>query len=647
LLVCPDGFYADTMITKCVKCPDTCATCLSATKCLTCKDGYIVSNGLCVVCEEKKGYYTKGKVCDEICGDGLNLGMHECDDGNTIDGDGCSSRCTIEDGFKCYKGTSGADRCVVLTTAYVTIEGNKPGTLPLIRLVFDKDVEIKGDWTQVLQIARTSNNQIIKDFKVTAISKSVFEISLENYQYDTSRIKFTIAIVKPSLLRDNENLPVFFYARTVEVDFSAMSTQNMGFGSAANTFTAAAASSTAVTLAVSGSANLMWKLLDAFQAVSFFALVSVTYSPFLVKVFDLMDFANLSWLPNPLEYFENLVGAGSGEEGKKSPPKFEERGFEASFLLNSGQILGLMVVLWAMIYIMRYAKKRSNHKIVQAGVKYCTKNNLIKIALNVYLLLVIGCMLQNIRLDWSSVFSILSCMLSFLVTAVLVTAPAMIFNFLAKNEKRLTTPEFEKEYGSLFEDYKLDTYYSRNYVVLNLFSKMTFGMSLVLFYKVPTLQVLGIFLSKCFKFVTLLKIKPYKDRSNQNLELVNEGLSALTSIPIFFLALNEENTNKKALSWTVEGLIMLILGINMALAFYEQFLFYIKTFQSCRKRKKKQNIVIKMGHNGNGKGKGSESKYRTNSSKSKVDLQKPTKPMPIKGRRLKPLNASQIVTNNP
>ena len=137
LLVCPDGFYADTMITKCVKCPDTCATCLSATKCLTCKDGYIVSNGLCVVCEEKKGYYTKGKVCDEICGDGLNLGMHECDDGNTIDGDGCSSRCTIEDGFKCYKGTSGADRCVVLTTAYVTIEGNKPGTLPLIRLVFN------------------------------------------------------------------------------------------------------------------------------------------------------------------------------------------------------------------------------------------------------------------------------------------------------------------------------------------------------------------------------------------------------------------------------------------------------------------------------------------------------------------------------
>lgn len=28
--------------------------------------------------------------CDEICGDGLHLGLHECDDGNLEDGDGCN-----------------------------------------------------------------------------------------------------------------------------------------------------------------------------------------------------------------------------------------------------------------------------------------------------------------------------------------------------------------------------------------------------------------------------------------------------------------------------------------------------------------------------------------------------------------------------
>jgi cysteine-rich repeat protein len=35
-------------------------------------------------------------VCDPICGDGFVEGNEECDDGNLEDGDGCSSKCTLE-----------------------------------------------------------------------------------------------------------------------------------------------------------------------------------------------------------------------------------------------------------------------------------------------------------------------------------------------------------------------------------------------------------------------------------------------------------------------------------------------------------------------------------------------------------------------
>lgn len=31
--------------------------------------------------------------CVEICGDGYNYGSYQCDDGNIISGDGCSSKC--------------------------------------------------------------------------------------------------------------------------------------------------------------------------------------------------------------------------------------------------------------------------------------------------------------------------------------------------------------------------------------------------------------------------------------------------------------------------------------------------------------------------------------------------------------------------
>ena len=48
----------------------------------------------------------------EICGDGIHEGQLDCDDGNLIDGDGCSSQCKIEDGYKCeISKQGGPDIC--------------------------------------------------------------------------------------------------------------------------------------------------------------------------------------------------------------------------------------------------------------------------------------------------------------------------------------------------------------------------------------------------------------------------------------------------------------------------------------------------------------------------------------------------------
>ncbi len=44
-------------------------------------------------------------ICDEICGDGLNIGFHQCDDGNLIVGDGCNHHCQKEVGWFCNYGT--------------------------------------------------------------------------------------------------------------------------------------------------------------------------------------------------------------------------------------------------------------------------------------------------------------------------------------------------------------------------------------------------------------------------------------------------------------------------------------------------------------------------------------------------------------
>jgi cysteine-rich repeat protein len=63
---------------------------------------------------------TRGE-CVERCGKGFRIFV-QCDDGNNITGDGCSSNCTIENGWTCSGGSPNTpDRCTYLTPVAVTL----------------------------------------------------------------------------------------------------------------------------------------------------------------------------------------------------------------------------------------------------------------------------------------------------------------------------------------------------------------------------------------------------------------------------------------------------------------------------------------------------------------------------------------------
>ena len=66
----------------------------------------ILINGTCHNCEHFDGLYmNEDTTCEEVCGDGIFLGLtSECDDNNIDNGDGCSSDCKIEFGFDCESG---------------------------------------------------------------------------------------------------------------------------------------------------------------------------------------------------------------------------------------------------------------------------------------------------------------------------------------------------------------------------------------------------------------------------------------------------------------------------------------------------------------------------------------------------------------
>lgn len=93
---CGDNYCDGELGETCVNCEDDCGICpLDYEYCgdLICQD-----NEDCLNCRADCGS-CEDIIDGAICGDGLKASTEECDDGNNMNGDGCSATCTIEVNF--------------------------------------------------------------------------------------------------------------------------------------------------------------------------------------------------------------------------------------------------------------------------------------------------------------------------------------------------------------------------------------------------------------------------------------------------------------------------------------------------------------------------------------------------------------------
>ena len=100
-------------------------------------------------CSEMEGlkYREDEEGCEEICGDGINLGMVECDDGNREDGDGCDHNCRVEDGYICSGGRINApDICKNMKSPQLFLLYVHP-IQNILYFEFTENVLIKGSKT--------------------------------------------------------------------------------------------------------------------------------------------------------------------------------------------------------------------------------------------------------------------------------------------------------------------------------------------------------------------------------------------------------------------------------------------------------------------------------------------------------------------
>ena len=98
---CQQSYFLQN--STCLACDSTCLTCngVSMNDCIECSDNLLLYNSTCIH-DCPQGYIISSfHTCAIKCGDGFIFdGPDFCNDGNSIDGDGCSSTCHIEEGFQ-------------------------------------------------------------------------------------------------------------------------------------------------------------------------------------------------------------------------------------------------------------------------------------------------------------------------------------------------------------------------------------------------------------------------------------------------------------------------------------------------------------------------------------------------------------------
>ena len=83
------------------------------------------------ICTCNAGYSGDGLTCTTTCGDGIRAGAETYDQGggNVVNGDGCSSTCTVEPGYTCTGTPS-----VCTTTCGDGITGSPLGSVAAMTL---------------------------------------------------------------------------------------------------------------------------------------------------------------------------------------------------------------------------------------------------------------------------------------------------------------------------------------------------------------------------------------------------------------------------------------------------------------------------------------------------------------------------------
>eukprot|EP01022_Parablepharisma_sp_SALTPOND_P001165 TRINITY_DN105725_c2_g1_i1.p1 TRINITY_DN105725_c2_g1~~TRINITY_DN105725_c2_g1_i1.p1 ORF type:complete len:1460 (-),score=75.94 TRINITY_DN105725_c2_g1_i1:591-4970(-) len=535
---CGVGYFVkivpETSKFECVNCMKSCKTCDGSDSCIDCAKGFVevpsqVGNRVqCKKCSEiNPGYYTspEGK-CKEICGDGINLGQYECDDGNIFDGDGCSSECKLEKGYKCVSQNGRPDICFDYIPPQAVLIVKK-GNMLLVK--FSEKV-----------ISTVDSGKLSASLKVR-LEGTKDECNLEWYpavnftsgtKLDTLSINVTVdchlrgkveiyylQFTDPNYIKDlgNNTLATPILSARAMRFIYVPETQQAAIEGAGDTFSASGFVTFGVVIGVnmlqSCALGAFWAFVNMLQIVSYIPIINCQL-PYNLEVF-LTQYLTVSkvvfpfkalpkWIPNPLHYVTAFLTDSLSE-------RFSLCGYESlSFIFNFADQLATWLLLLGFYFLLQLLTCMISEK--RCGFLHRWKreyefNAVIRILIECYLNLVF-CSFLNL---WMVFQQVKAQQLGIgntteLVSFISASIAAVVFKLTLKQylslgfmaislwlvetpHKQITSRAFKEAYGTIIEEVKINSYSSRYYYPFYLARRLYYAVILIVLIDYPMLQL--------------------------------------------------------------------------------------------------------------------------------------------------------------
>jgi len=597
---CPSGYYPSINIiaekASCEKCHKSCKECTGPIKtmCTSCNIGffdYLINGNLeCRTCEEiSRGLTYKNGKCKEICGDGINMGQLECDDGNTLSADGCSSECKIEEGFDCHlKNDDGANICidVLPPKAELIVKGaNK------LEVTFTEKVTIKAKTiAELINSTKITISGNATECPFTWSFTNLFNTNdqLSNFQISLDlecslRGKaetFTINFTDPQMISDPGNNKLYtpvIEARAQRFLYIPNGAKQALAG--AGNFLSASSLATlilvvGVNLLQSAALESFWAFINMLQILSYIPVINCVM-PYNLEVF-LTEYLSVSkmnfpfylfygWIPNPFSFIPAFLTNPFND-------KFLMAGYKSlSFIYNFLEQLITWVILgvfYCVLRILTYFIPEERCKFVWRWRREYEYNTVLRVLIECYMHMVFCSFLNIWALGVENTSDTISLLASGLAAFLAIGFLTFSTHLVENSDYVLLSIEFKESFGTIIDSIHIEkdsftkgTYVTRYFYPFYLLRRIVYSAILITLIDAPNLQLSLIPIIVIFPMVFYyLYFTPFCDFTNNWLNIYNEALIALICLSLLIInvfGFGDQIT--EGVGWFLVTLIMLSL----------------------------------------------------------------------------------------